>query len=633
MDTERKSASDDPKVRLPDPCRPDDDQKQLAYRMFDACGLTVLSWGPLSLERLVEMLLAVAPEFRHSEISAGGAGSLPGHDGMWLGLDGPSGSLIAYFVTGGDDGQKVVDHVLDPIQQLPAPTQWGISTRGGHVATSAANVFAGARFVPLWELPPFADRRPAEQAAVDVPPGLAVALTGMGWDQIGDNAFRSEHPVVGGGLQTVFFGSYSADTFALMAPVQSSAGDTIPAAYRGRSFGDYQLDLIGGMVMLCRHFPAGQPPAPDTTAREATALAEYAHRQTQAASSLPPPTRPAYASATVSPPPPRPAAAVERPVAPQSQRSKNPTVIAAAIVAVGVVAAAAIFALTRSGGGGGPSTAAGGGSGSDSAAVSVDEVRACTSLPNLESESVGFGPGGLTISTRVEPTCSEGDLLTNSKLRVTAVDGAGNSVASGVFDLSSTPIATASGTSVDFTFPAGTYWRTADSIVGGLRLTAHEDGYDSTPSGSGQSASAVTAVGVGAPESGDIEGAAQSALVAIAAADRAVVDTTLLDVWQPQVSSKRTGLFADGITWSNPDILREHLEFRQRYPNARLLWSGDWPVYSDPTWWVTVSGIPFNTGEQALGWCVNQGYDWEHCFAKMVSRTKGSSGTTMLQKR
>ncbi len=105
-------------------------------------------------------------------------------------------------------------------------------------------------------------------------------------------------------------------------------------------------------------------------------------------------------------------------------------------------------------------------------------------------------------------------------------------------------------------------------------------------------------------------------------------------MWQPQLSSKRPGLFADGITWTNPEILREHLAFREQYPQRpAAVVGGDWPVYSDRTWWVTVSGVPFNTGEQALGWCVDHNYDWEHCFAKMLSHTKGSDGTTLLQKR
>jgi len=264
--------------------------------------------------------------------------------------------------------------------------------------------------------------------------------------------------------------------------------------------------------------------------------------------------------------------------------------------------------------------------------VSVEDVSACPSPPTLQSQSASFGSGGLTVTTRISPSCSDGDLLTNDGFRVTAVDANGRDVASGIFDLSSRPIVVGSGgTSAEFTFPAGTYWLTPDSITGDLRLTAYKEGSDRSPSANMTSVTALSATAPGAPEFGNIEAAAQSALADIAAADRAYIDANLLNVWQPQLSSKRPGLFADGITWSAPDIVREHMELRQRFPRARLVWSGDWPVYGDPTWWITLSGVSFGSGEQANGWCASQGFDADHCFAKVLSHTSGTSGTTLLR--
>ena len=267
--------------------------------------------------------------------------------------------------------------------------------------------------------------------------------------------------------------------------------------------------------------------------------------------------------------------------------------------------------------------------GADSA--SAEDVGPCASPPKLEAESTRFDDAGLTVSTRISPSCSDGDLLSNDRFRVTVVDEAGKDVAAGIFDLSSTPVAiSGDGMSAEFTFPANTYWQTKDSITGDLRLTAYNDGRDRAASGDTGTDSAFSATDVGKPESGDVEGAARSGLADIAAADRAHIDANLLDVWQPQLSSKRPGLFADGITWSNPDIVREHMELRQRYPDARLLWSGDWPVYEIRNWWITVSGIPM-TDEQALTWCAREGYDADHCFAKLLSHNRGPVGTTRLQ--
>jgi hypothetical protein len=380
----------------------------------------------------------------------------------------------------------------------------------------------------------------------------------------------------------------------------------------------------------------------------ALALADYAGRQapsypasaeTQHAFAMPP-TQQAYVApptqhAYVAPPTqmgyPGQAPA-EQPVydAPRERgTSFNSLVIAAAIVAIGIIIAAAIFAFSRPDSG---STRSANPDDPYTPPASVEDIGPCASPPQMEPESTRFDGTGLTVSARIFPSCSGGDLLSNDRFRVTVVDEAGKDVAAGIFDLSSTPVAVGEdGMSAEFTFPANSYWQTKDSITGDLRLTAYHDGRDRAVSGDGGTDSEFSATDVGEPESGDVEGAARSGLADIAAADRAHIDANLLDVWQPQLSSKRPGLYADGITWSNPDIVREHMELRQRYPEARLLWSGDWPVYEIPDWWITISGIPM-TDEQALRWCASEGYDADHCFAKLLSHHRGPAGTTRLQK-
>jgi hypothetical protein len=203
-----------------------------------------------------------------------------------------------------------------------------------------------------------------------------------------------------------------------------------------------------------------------------------------------------------------------------------------------------------------------------------------------------------------------------------------------VFDLSSTPIVlppVGDRASVTFTFPAGTYWRTPGATIGGLSFFANREGRDLVPSHGATSASSVSAFDVGTPQNGSLDAAAYSALVDIAAADRVNIDTNLLDVWQPQLSSKRPGLFADGMIWQANDIVREHMQLRQRFPGAQLVWSGDWPVYTLTDWWVTLVGERFGSGEAANGWCASQGFDADHCFAKMLSHRLGTSGTTLTR--
>ncbi|OBH59669.1 serine/threonine protein kinase [Mycobacterium mantenii] len=114
----------------------------------------------------------------------------------------------------------------------------------------------------------------------------------------------------------------------------------------------------------------------------------------------------------------------------------------------------------------------------------------------------------------------------------------------------------------------------------------------------------------------------------IANDDRSFVSAQLADWWVPQLSSKRPGVRDNGIVWDNASTLQEHLQLRQRYPDVRLLWSGDWSTFSAPDFWVTIAGIRFPDSAGALAWCRYQGFDRDHCAAKLVSTTHREPGST-----
>jgi hypothetical protein len=126
--------------------------------------------------------------------------------------------------------------------------------------------------------------------------------------------------------------------------------------------------------------------------------------------------------------------------------------------------------------------------------------------------------------------------------------------------------------------------------------------------------------------SSDFTGASQ--LRAIAASDQPIVLSGLADRWVPQLSSKRTGMVAEGHTWTDALILNEHHQLRQSYPSVRLLWSGDWSTFSDSDFWVTIAGTGFATADQALAWCTSNGFDRDHCYAKLISTTHPVEGST-----
>jgi serine/threonine protein kinase len=141
-----------------------------------------------------------------------------------------------------------------------------------------------------------------------------------------------------------------------------------------------------------------------------------------------------------------------------------------------------------------------------------------------------------------------------------------------------------------------------------------------------QAPSTPTSTETTAPENS--EAASQQRLQQIAASDRPFVDEVLADRWVPQLSSKRPGVTDDGVVWDNARTLQEHLRLRGRYPGVRLLWSGNWSTFSDSNFWVTIVGITFSDSSGALAWCRGQGFDSDHCAAKVVSSTMPIEGST-----
>lgn len=281
-------------------------------------------------------------------------------------------------------------------------------------------------------------------------------------------------------------------------------------------------------------------------------------------------------------------------------------------------------------------------------------VTKCGRTPQFQPEAIRSDTGGLVIRMKIVALCPGGDVLGSPQTRISVTSG-GQNVASGVFDLSTSPIVIPPGSggssspSVehDFRFPLGSFWRLpvstgqapssgspqqgpTDLSVTTLVVACQETGSASSaaPADPAAGSKTSTAAGPAPPPTGDSESASLDALRAIANADRPFVTGQLADRWVPQLSSKRPGLVADGITWDNSATLREHLKLRLQYPEVRLLWTGDWSTFSEPDFWVTVAGVTFPDAGGALAWCRDHSLDREHCYAKLVSTTHPIDGST-----
>lgn len=137
----------------------------------------------------------------------------------------------------------------------------------------------------------------------------------------------------------------------------------------------------------------------------------------------------------------------------------------------------------------------------------------------------------------------------------------------------------------------------------------------------------ATAEPIAPAVTGDDDAVAQ--LAQIAASDSPYIESSVIERWVPQISSKRPDVpLPDGSVWDAESILQDHRSWRAAYPRVRLLWSGDYATYTYGDYWVTIVAIPFASAEEAMGWCDANGLPRDDCYAKLVSRAQGPEGST-----
>lgn len=258
----------------------------------------------------------------------------------------------------------------------------------------------------------------------------------------------------------------------------------------------------------------------------------------------------------------------------------------------------------------------------------------CARAPVIEAESIDLRADGLAVSASFMSSCGGGDVESNSALVITVAEGESD-VAAGSFDFSADPmmIEPAVPARRTLVFPAGMYWRTPGMLSGSPELTANRQGKSDLPTTkTGSGPTTMVATDSAKPAHGSVEDVAEAVLGELRDDDYPVVQSLMSNLWVPQVSSKRVGLVVDGKTLTNADILRNHLALRQRFDEARLVWSGNWTTFSTPDFWVTVVGPSYVTPDEANQWCDSNEFGVDDCFAKYLSTLFGVEGTTVYRK-
>ncbi|MEW5808605.1 MAG: PQQ-binding-like beta-propeller repeat protein [Actinomycetota bacterium] len=313
---------------------------------------------------------------------------------------------------------------------------------------------------------------------------------------------------------------------------------------------------------------------------------------------------------------------------------------------------------------GGPAVAPGR-SGAPTPAVDTNAgglITKCGRTPEMRPVRYRAENGSLMVTMEIKARCPGGDILSTDRLRVTVRDQLGR-ICSAVFDFSNDPVIVggdgAQPTTVELEFVNGTFTRhpntlgenagrssgtggiVTESTASGLEVVdCEEEGTGSVSQTSDKPSTDARRQSVPAPDPAAGCGSDEDVLAALRAqvdADRPFVQAQLADRWVAQLSSKRPGLVApdvDGrmVTWSPCEILQQHLRMRGQYPEVRLVWSDEWRTFDLAGWWVTFAGLTFPDADAANGWCDARAIPVDECFAKIVSSTRDSSGSTKYRR-
>lgn len=276
----RKSASDAPSVPVPNPGFPEGDLGFIGVKLFEACGLSVVSFSSKPIAEHFTEIARVAPTFLRSSANQAGAGQFIGYEptGTWIAWDSPAGSLVATHCYPDGDSMFLIQQINDPIATAGPGVEWSIAV-SGQVPAPVAEILTTGRPIPAWDLPGLDALRPAPVQGAQVPELLVQRLNEAGWEQINESLFKA---VVNAGnerTQVVFFGSWNAGNFACMSPVAHAENGQLPEQLRGLSYEQYRLDVVADLVMLVHPMPAGPPsPTLESLNNAAVDLATFADR-------------------------------------------------------------------------------------------------------------------------------------------------------------------------------------------------------------------------------------------------------------------------------------------------------------------------------------------------------------------
>jgi len=105
---------------------------------------------------------------------------------------------------------------------------------------------------------------------------------------------------------------------------------------------------------------------------------------------------------------------------------------------------------------------------------------------------------------------------------------------------------------------------------------------------------------------------------------------SITDYWVPMLSQKWVGLDYEGIIYGPEEILDLDTSLRVGY-GAVVLWTGNFTSFFRSDMWVHIVPEAYSSKEEVLEWCRYASLGRADCGAKIVSRTRGTKGSTAWQ--
>ena len=296
-------------------------------------------------------------------------------------------------------------------------------------------------------------------------------------------------------------------------------------------------------------------------------------------------------------------------------------IIVAAVVAVALVGALLWVLVIH------PRTAAGVGGDAQSSTQTQagadgqqggEESKACDQVPDFAIKSHTMHDTDLVVKLTVTASCGTDSALKldNDAVRLTVKDG-DDTYADAVYDFSSDPVSAKAGEDGEatITFVKSQYWFIPDQASwSDLTVTGELDA--EAQGGKAGAGNADDVTGADAMDQNEREQVAKAAIDRQIAHDKSAV-SDLGDAYTTQLSSKQLNMQAEGKTWSYQDIYQQYVDLRRQWPNALMLWSGDWPTYTDTgtgSYYVIISGEALGSVQSGWNWCSSNGFGPDDCL-------------------